>query len=282
MTPPSGSDTDMPNFPWSSSASAEDAALAALLSGPDVPDLTAGLQPAADVIAALRARPSVDELAGESAARAEFREIVGVSPRRSSPLRRPRLIPSLISAKAAVAAAAVVVAIGGVATAAYAGALPGPAQRFAHDVIDAPAAHHADAHGHKPGKFGITLGRRHHHHHRFFCAGASPSPSSTATPATSPTPAASPSWSPKPSWSASPRPTPTGTPSPRPYPTCTPAPHPSHSPRPHPTGSPFPGRFRHHHHHGFRHHHHRGFPGPRPTPHPTGSPSATPSPSASA
>jgi hypothetical protein len=62
MTQFDGSDGDMPNFPWSSAAGADDAALAALFLGPDTPpDLPAGLQPAADVIAALRARPSADE-----------------------------------------------------------------------------------------------------------------------------------------------------------------------------------------------------------------------------
>jgi hypothetical protein len=303
MTGFSGSDGDMPNFPWSSSAGGDDTALAGLLSGPDTPpDLPAGLQPAADVIAALRARPSVDELATESTARAEFRKLVGVSPRRSRPLRRPRLIPSLLSAKAAVAAAAAVIAIGGVATAAYAGALPGPAQRLAHDVIGAPGVHAAGSQ--KTGKDGNLLARHHRRHrHRFYCSPA-PKPSSTASPAASPT--ATPSWSP------TPRPTPTGAPSPRPRPTCSPAPHPSHAPRPrpsctpaptptptstpsaaasmwqhhwcgpkpHPTGTPaprpsHPRRHRHHHHH-----YRGGHPGPSPTVQPTRAPAPRPSPSA--
>ncbi len=135
----------MPNFPWlgrQDASAIDDAALAAILSGPEVPeDLAAGLQPAADVLAALRARPSGDELAGEAFAMAEFRNQVGVPDRvrRTRPRRRPALLTSLMSAKIAVATAAVAITIGGVATAAYAGALPAPAQRLAHDVIGAPA-----------------------------------------------------------------------------------------------------------------------------------------------
>jgi hypothetical protein len=63
------------------------------------------------------------------------------------------LLTSLVSAKVAVAAAAVAISLGGVATAAYAGALPGSAQQIAHDVIGAPAEHHKDA----------QSGRQRHH-----------------------------------------------------------------------------------------------------------------------
>jgi hypothetical protein len=49
------------------------------------------------------------------------------------------LLTSLLSAKAAAAAAAAAVTIGGLATAAYAGALPGAAQQVAHDTIGAPS-----------------------------------------------------------------------------------------------------------------------------------------------
>jgi cell division septation protein DedD len=268
------SDGDMPNFPWQGRQDAsaiEDAALAAMLSGPDVPeDLAAGLQPAADVLAALRARPSGDELAGEAFAMAEFRNRVGVPDpvRRTRPRRRPALLTSLMSAKVAVAAAAVAITIGGVATAAYAGALPAPAQRLAHDVIGAPAdrsVSHSSGHGTAADRTGSRRPFRHHfgwhgcwtpNFHRSWMP--SPHPSWTATPHPSWTPAPHPSWTPKP------------------HPVCTPAPHPSGTPHPARTPKPhpsfMPGKFRHHH---FRHQHHR-YPGHRPGPRPTGSPAPRP------
>ncbi len=136
----------MPNFSRlgrRDASAIEDAALAALLSGTEVPgDLPAGLQPAADVVAALRARPASDELVGETVALAEFRAHVGVSdPAGQRRRRRPSLLTSLASAKAVAAAAVVALTLGGVATAAYAGALPSSAQRIAHELIDAPQAH---------------------------------------------------------------------------------------------------------------------------------------------
>ena len=143
----------MPTFSWPGRRDAsEDAALAALLAGLPT-DLPPELQPAADVLAALRARPTADEFAGESIALAEYRGRIGASaPSRHGASRRgdrhrhasgrPRraVLASLLSARAAVATAAVALAIGGVATAAYAGALPSRAQGIAHDWIGAPAA----------------------------------------------------------------------------------------------------------------------------------------------
>jgi len=273
----------MPNFPWlgrQDASAIEDAALAAMLSGPEVPDdLAAGLQPAADVLAALRARPSGDELASEAFAMAEFRNRVGVPDqiRRTRPRRRPSLLTSLMSAKVAVAAAAVAITIGGVATAAYAGALPGSAQRLAHDVIGAPAEHsvsHPSGTGTAADRALIRRHARHHHFRWHGCWTPKPHPrkpgphlSSTPKPHPSWTPSPHPSWTPKPhaSWTSSPRPTPTCTPAPHPSRT----PHPSMTPKPHP--SVRPGKYRHHH----RHHHNR-YPG-LPGPHPTGSPTPLPS-----
>jgi hypothetical protein len=54
------------------------------------------------------------------------------------PPSRPPRPRRLLRVKAAAAAAAVL-SLGGLATAAYAGALPAPVQRFAHDLIGAPA-----------------------------------------------------------------------------------------------------------------------------------------------
>jgi hypothetical protein len=49
------------------------------------------------------------------------------------------LLTSLLSAKAAAVAVAAAAALGGVATAAYAGDLPAPAQQLAHNTIGAPS-----------------------------------------------------------------------------------------------------------------------------------------------
>lgn len=158
MTGHDVSGSDMPNFPWPTRPDAsaiEDTVLAELLAGRELPaDVAAGLQPVADVLAALRAGPAADELAGAAVARAEFRQRVGVSNQscRSRPRRTP-LLTSLLSAKAAAAAAVTVVSLGGAAAAAaYSGALPGSVQQFAHSTIGAPSAHPtADPSSHPTG-----------------------------------------------------------------------------------------------------------------------------------
>jgi hypothetical protein len=135
----------MPNFSWLSSQDAPelgDASLAALLVGAQPADgLAPGVQPLADAVAALTAGPASDELAGEAAALAEFEARVGrpVSTSRSRHRRHPRLA-ALLSARAAAAAAVAALSLGGFATAAFAGALPEPAQQFAHHAFGAPAA----------------------------------------------------------------------------------------------------------------------------------------------
>jgi hypothetical protein len=135
----------MPNFSWLSSQDAPemgDASLAALLAGAEPAEgLEPGLQPLADALAALAARAASDELAGEAAALAEFENRVGVpvSVSRSRHRRHP-LLASLLSARAAAAAAVAALSLGGFATAAFAGALPAPAQQFAHHTFGAPAA----------------------------------------------------------------------------------------------------------------------------------------------
>ena len=130
---PESQRADMPEFP--------DNALDALLDGDSLTqDAAAGLQPVAALLAALTAAPEGGELAGHARALAQFRRGDGM-PAHSHPTarRRPRLLTSLLSAKAAAAAAAAAVALGGAATAAYAGALPAPAQQFAHNAIGAPS-----------------------------------------------------------------------------------------------------------------------------------------------
>jgi len=135
----------MPNLWWLSSQDAPeipDAALAALLAGAEPAEgLAPGLRPLADGLASLTARPASDELAGEAAALAEFYHRVGVAaPVSRSRHRRHRLLTPLLSTRAAATAAVAALSLGGFATAAFAGALPAPAQRFAHHTFGAPAA----------------------------------------------------------------------------------------------------------------------------------------------
>jgi len=135
----------MPNFPWLSSQDApemEDASLAALLAGAEPAEGWApGLRPLADGLASLSARPARDELAGEAEALAEFYSRVGapVPVSRSRRRRHPLLTP-LLSVRGAAAAAVAALSLGGFATAAFAGALPAPAQQFAHHTFGAPPA----------------------------------------------------------------------------------------------------------------------------------------------
>jgi hypothetical protein len=116
----------------------EDTSLAALLAGTQLPP-GAGpeLRPLAEALAELRARPARDELAGEAETLAAFRDQFG-PPRMAHrpPARPPRSRRRLLPVKAA---AATVLCLGGIATAAYAGALPATVQRFAHDIAGAPA-----------------------------------------------------------------------------------------------------------------------------------------------
>lgn len=107
------------------------------------------------------AEPGV--LPGEAAARSVFARTApptGVS-------RRPdRRRPRLPAPRAALAAALVAVTAGLGSAAAYAGALPGPIQDFAHHVIGAPPAHQADLLKPQPGKGrpgNGTAGRRKAH-----------------------------------------------------------------------------------------------------------------------
>jgi hypothetical protein len=130
----------MPNSPWLSRRDVpeiDDTSLAALLEGTRLPaDAPPPLRPLAETLAALTAPPASDELAGEVAAMAEFRNRLGGQARagRSHRRRRPLLAP-LASARAAVAAGAAALSLGGFATAAFAGGAPrpGPAVRAQRD-----------------------------------------------------------------------------------------------------------------------------------------------------
>jgi hypothetical protein len=138
----------MPNIPQSplqDGPAVTDADLAALLAGKR--DVAPGLQPVADVLAALSTEPSPGELAGEARALAEFRRRTGAPVPRQHARRGTAGMTSRLSAKAAAGAAAAALVLGGAATAAFAGMLPAPIQRFAHDVIGAPDAPSAPAPG---------------------------------------------------------------------------------------------------------------------------------------
>jgi hypothetical protein len=153
----------MANFPWPGRRDVpeiEDASLAALLAGAELP---AGsppeLQPLSDVLAPLTAGPASDELAGEAAALAVFRTRVGVPvPASRSHHRRHPLLTSLLPARAAAAAAVAALGAGGFATAAFAGALPAPAQQFAHHTIGAPAPDSSPSAGAHPSTTGTPAG----------------------------------------------------------------------------------------------------------------------------
>jgi len=131
---------DMPNFLQPAPREGlpfNDAALAALLAGTEPPEPTPGLQHVADLLAALRSGPTGDELAGEAGVLAEFRRGIGEPVLSSGPQRARRFTPRL-GARAAVAVAVAALGLGGLATAAYAGMLPAPVQRLAHETIGAP------------------------------------------------------------------------------------------------------------------------------------------------
>jgi hypothetical protein len=131
----------MPNIPQSplqDGPAVTDADLVALLAGER--DVAPGLQPVADVLAALSAGPSLGELAGEASALAEFRRRAGGPAPRRHARRSTAGLTSRLSVKAAAGAAAATLILGGAATAAFANMLPAPIQRLAHDVIGAPDA----------------------------------------------------------------------------------------------------------------------------------------------
>jgi len=68
------------------------------------------------------------------------------------------LLNSLLSGKAAAVAAVVAICVGGAATAAYAGKLPGSAHQSAHHTVGAPAADPSHHHGRAASKAGTPVG----------------------------------------------------------------------------------------------------------------------------
>ncbi|MDX6339767.1 MAG: hypothetical protein QOG05_7107 [Streptosporangiaceae bacterium] len=118
-----------------------DAQLDALLDGGPLPDGDPRWQPVTQVLTALISAPESRELTGEGQALAEFRARAGQPELPSrAPRRAPRWVTSLRRARPALAAGTGAVLMGGLLTAAYVGDLPAPAQRLAHDTINAPPA----------------------------------------------------------------------------------------------------------------------------------------------
>lgn len=180
MTGRSVPNDEMPNIPGPGRREvfpANDEALVALLEGNEPPAEPApGLQPVADLLAALRAGPTPDELAGEAGALAEFRRVTGVAalPRRSRH-RRPRVPALRLRPRLAAAGGIAVLALGGLAIAAFNGSLPPSVQRAAHAAL--PIA--------PPPRVSPPNTQVHH---------AKPGPSASPTPSAQPTqpPAAGP------------------------------------------------------------------------------------------
>jgi hypothetical protein len=133
----------MPNFSWPRRRdvlSISDTSLTALLAGAKLPAGSAPqLRSLAEVLAELTSRPQSDEVDSEAEALAVFRNHLGApSPPGRSHHRARRSLPRPLPVRAAVAAGAIVLSLAGLATAAYAGALPPPVQRLAHEIIAAP------------------------------------------------------------------------------------------------------------------------------------------------
>lgn len=242
-----------------------DSELDALLAGDLLTkEATAGLQPVAGLLTALTAAPEGGELAGHARALAQFRRRETL-PVHSHRRRRPRLLTSLLSAKAAAAAAAAAAALGGLATAAYAGALPAPAQQFAHKTIGAPspAPSHSpaapqgtpsgpDATG--PAAFGLCTAYTHAEVHgtatqkavafRNLAAAAGGAANITAYCASVPHPGSSHANTPHPAQAshgqgkATSHPAGRTSPAPVSHPTGEPSSHPTGEPSSHPTGKP--------------------------------------------
>jgi hypothetical protein len=211
----------MPNIPWPTHSGGEpvtgDPSLADLLAWAEFPAGSAPeMKPVVEVLAALTAGPADDELAGEAAALAAYRNRGSVlRPATTRGRRRRRRLFPFPSVKVAatVGAAAAVVSVSAFATAAYTQVLPAPVQRLAHVIIGAPGAEGRPATGPSPAGPGATgsggtgraggtpTGQAH----------PSPTPHGASQPGTQPTPQGSgaASTEPTPSDSGTPTPTPT-------------------------------------------------------------------------
>jgi hypothetical protein len=144
MSGANGYGGEMPEFPYPRPAGERP------LPGVELDQLLAGELPAeprstevaalARLLGAAAAPPSERELAGEAAAVAAFVRVRDAGSQPQTAARRRSMLATLLSTKLAAAAAAGALGFGGVAAAAYAGALPEPIQDFAHQTVGAPSA----------------------------------------------------------------------------------------------------------------------------------------------
>ena len=144
----------MPYLPWNpaeADLSPEERSFEALLSGAPLPDeAPEDSRLLADLMSALTAPPAADELAGFARARAAYAALCRPGSHGSALRGRPPMRDRLLSPKIAAALATGVLGLGGLGTAAYAGALPDAAQDIAHHVIGAPASHPGKGGSHAP------------------------------------------------------------------------------------------------------------------------------------
>ncbi len=136
---------EMPEFPFPRRAGDQPVpgvALDRLLDGDFATGRTTPhVEALADLLSAAAGPPSDRELAGQAAAIAAFaRERPVGGHRHAAVARRRSMLATLLGTKLAAAAAAAAVGFGGLAAAAYAGALPEPIQDFAHQTVGAPSA----------------------------------------------------------------------------------------------------------------------------------------------
>ncbi len=233
--------------------SGPDQVLDALLAGGPLPgEDQGGLQPVADVLAALRSPAAAAELTGQASALAEFR----ARPRRAARTPRPRrrrgpVLGTLLRPRPAMVFAAGAVVVAGLAAGAYEGDLPGPVQQWAHHTFGLTAARStaspAPSHS-RPGSHPSptpALSPDHHHgparrghpEHGEQRHGASHRPAGRdgrrpARPSGSPgtSPASGPSGAPSPSGQATPSPSTTPAAQPSAQSSTAPGPGRSHQP----------------------------------------------------
>jgi hypothetical protein len=126
----------------SASPSLDPATAERLLAGePLDPQAAPEIDAVARLLASASGPASDAELAGEAAAVAAFVQVTGGSAPAPTARRRKLMPASALRSKAAIAIAAAAASLGGFAAAAYANALPAPAQDAAHHLIGASAAH---------------------------------------------------------------------------------------------------------------------------------------------
>jgi len=143
----------MPYLPWKPGAAdpSEERSFEALLSGTPLPDdAPADSRLLADLMSALTGPPAADELAGFARVGAAYAALCPPGRHGSALRRRSPMLDRLLSPKIAASVAAGVLGLGGLGTAAYAGALPDTAQDIAHHVIGAPGAHPGKGGSHAP------------------------------------------------------------------------------------------------------------------------------------